>query len=125
MLSLPRQVWGNIVLFLASARACRQVLRQRLGRESLKWDKTTHAFPSTEQLRTYRKRLGELLIDCINATTLELSIPPDKKAPKGTSETRRFETHSDKSDSNSSMISLSEASRDLLLELQSASAALQ
>src|SRR5690606_28115855 len=46
LVSIPRQVWGNVINFRA---ACHALLRFRSHRRTgaaLIWDKTRHAFPS-------------------------------------------------------------------------------
>ncbi len=63
LLSLPRQLWGNILNFMASIRAIYLYSRHLLLLTPLGWDKTDHMFPDREQLQPYRKKLGELLID--------------------------------------------------------------
>lgn len=62
LLSLPRLVVGNWVGCLASCRALRLFIIHRLTGKPLVWDKTTHAYPSTDQLQHMRQRLGELLV---------------------------------------------------------------
>lgn len=47
LLSVPRMVWGNLVNFLATARALWLYLRfQRTG-QTIAWDKTAHRYPTT------------------------------------------------------------------------------
>lgn len=49
-LSVPRMVWGNFINFMATARAIRLYARfLRTGR-LIAWDKTTHSYPSEEEL---------------------------------------------------------------------------
>jgi len=63
LLSLPRQLWGNMLNFFAALRAIYLYSRHILFDIPLVWDKTDHSFPDQRQLSPYRKRLGELLID--------------------------------------------------------------
>lgn len=46
LLAAPRQVWGNIVNFLAGARALRLYARYRITGRSITWDKTAHIYPT-------------------------------------------------------------------------------
>jgi len=61
LMSIPRMVVGNVVNFMAAARAWRVFLLYLLFGKRMVWDKTMHDFPSASQLVHTRKRLGELL----------------------------------------------------------------
>lgn len=61
LMSIPRMVVGNVVNFMATARAWRMFLLYLLFGKRMVWDKTMHDFPSASQLVHTRKRLGELL----------------------------------------------------------------
>ena len=63
MLSLPRLVWGNFINFASTIRAIYLFLRFVLFGKHIAWDKTDHVFPTEEQLRGYRRRLGDLLLE--------------------------------------------------------------
>lgn len=71
LMSIPRMVVGNVVNFMATARAWRMFLLYLLFGKRMVWDKTMHDFPSASQLVHTRKRLGELL------TTWQ-AITPDR-----------------------------------------------
>lgn len=62
LLSLPRQLWGNILNFMAAHRAIYLYSGHLFFNSPLLWDKTDHAFPDMKQLIPYRKKLGELLL---------------------------------------------------------------
>ncbi len=62
LLSLPRQLWGNILNFLATMRAIYIYSKHIIFDIPLVWEKTDHMFPDAKQLAPYRKKLGELLI---------------------------------------------------------------
>ena len=62
LLSLPRQLWGNVLNFLASLRAIYLYSGHLLFDIPLTWDKTDHIFPDSRQLYAYHNKLGELLI---------------------------------------------------------------
>ncbi len=51
LLSIPRILVSNYVGFFAWWRACRRYLRHKVLNEPLTWDKTSHAFPSAEEIR--------------------------------------------------------------------------
>ena len=73
MLSLPRFFVSNIINFAATAKAVRQYVGHRISGEPLKWLKTDHVFPDLAVLRTYQRRLGELLQDRGEVTEDELA----------------------------------------------------
>ncbi|MFC7049554.1 glycosyl transferase family protein [Emcibacter nanhaiensis] len=59
-LSLPRQVWGNVLNFLAGFRAFRLYSLHLLTGRPLSWDKTAHQFPDAEELAPLR--LGDMML---------------------------------------------------------------
>lgn len=61
VMSIPRMVVGNLINFMATARAWRMFLLYLLFGRRMVWDKTMHDFPDATQLVQTRKRLGELL----------------------------------------------------------------
>lgn len=63
LLSVPRFFVSNLINFTATCRAISQYVVHKLTGEPLRWLKTSHAFPDAEILRTYRRRLGDLLQD--------------------------------------------------------------
>jgi adsorption protein B len=63
LLSLPRFFVSNVINFFATAKAVKQYVVHKWTGQPLRWLKTAHAFPSVEVLRTYQRRLGELLQD--------------------------------------------------------------
>lgn len=62
LLSIPRMVVGNVVNFMAAARAWKIFVTHLLFGTRIVWDKTTHDFPSAETLVQNRQKLGELLV---------------------------------------------------------------
>jgi bacteriophage N4 adsorption protein B len=81
LLSIPRAVVSNAVNFCATTAAVRQFLSaQREGRQ-VAWQKTDHAFPKAEQLREYRRRLGDLLLEnrLINVAELREALASQKE----------------------------------------------
>ena len=80
LLSLPRQLWGNILNFLAANRAIWIYSGHLLFGTALVWEKTDHMFPDTAQLHPYRKKLGELLIHnrVLSADTLQAALALQK-----------------------------------------------
>ena len=63
MMSVPRFLVANVINFFATSRALLQFAHYKWTGEPVRWDKTSHAFPSPEVLRAYQRRLGELLLD--------------------------------------------------------------
>jgi bacteriophage N4 adsorption protein B len=63
LLSIPRSVLGNAINFVATAVATEQFLKATRTGKRVAWQKTSHVFPSTAQLREYRRRLGDLLLE--------------------------------------------------------------
>ncbi len=82
LLSLPRQLWGNILNFLASQRAIYLYSRHLLFNSPLLWDKTDHMFPDMKQLIPYRKKLGEFLLQnkLLTADILQEALTIQKKS---------------------------------------------
>lgn len=63
LLSIPRQVWGNVINSAASARAVYTFLCSLLTGKKITWDKTAHVFPSESELTAFRRKLGDLLLE--------------------------------------------------------------
>ena len=61
-LSFPRMIWGNLINCLATFRAVQIYLCHLLTGRAIAWDKTSHHYPSDEELGSYRSRLGDLLL---------------------------------------------------------------
>lgn len=59
LLSVPRQLWGNIINFFANIRAIRQVLAHGDPRR-VAWDKTQHQYPTVSE-RSLGSSLGYIL----------------------------------------------------------------
>jgi adsorption protein B len=62
LLSMPRMIWGNLINCGAILRAIYQFSRSKVTGKKLVWAKTTHIFPSEVQLKSYRRKLGDLLL---------------------------------------------------------------
>ena len=63
LMSLPRQIWANILNFLAGLRAFWIYSGHLLTGRTITWDKTYHDFPSEHELKPLRKRLGLILLE--------------------------------------------------------------
>lgn len=81
LLSVPRMVVGNFVAFLAASRAVKQFTVHMITGKPMVWDKTTHAYPSVDQLQLMRRRLGEMLVErhSITQTALDEALLRQKK----------------------------------------------
>jgi adsorption protein B len=81
LLSIPRAVVSNAVNFCATAAALQQfAVAQRTGRQ-VEWRKTDHAFPKADELREYRRRLGDLLLEnrLVNVAQLREALVSQKE----------------------------------------------
>lgn len=87
IMSVPRLVVGNIVNFMATARAWKIFLSHRIFGTRIVWDKTMHDFPNAEALDRDRQRLGELLVawQAVDEQTLQsaLSEQAQRNVPLG------------------------------------------
>lgn len=63
LLSVPRLFWSNFINFFAAMRAMRLYYNYLVSGTPIVWDKTEHVFPNEKELRAYRKRLGDMLMD--------------------------------------------------------------
>jgi len=63
LLSIPRLVVNNFINFSATLRAWKMFVHHLFTGQRIAWDKTDHAYPSEEQLRSFRRRLGDLLLE--------------------------------------------------------------
>ncbi len=84
LLALPRVVVANILNFLATCRAIGIYTKARITRQPLAWCKTSHSFPSDVELRSYHRRLGDVLLDyrLITPETLQSAIDDQKISGK-------------------------------------------
>jgi bacteriophage N4 adsorption protein B len=87
VLAVPRMVIGNIVNFMAVARAWRLFIVHVVTGRRLAWDKTMHDFPSADALRDTRQDLGDLLVSwqAIDPERLEEAMQTEhaREAPIG------------------------------------------
>jgi bacteriophage N4 adsorption protein B len=87
VLAPPRMVIGNIVNFMAVARAWRLFIVHVVTGRRLAWDKTMHDFPSADGLRDTRQDLGDLLVSwqAIDPERLEEAMRTEhaREAPIG------------------------------------------
>jgi adsorption protein B len=62
-LAMPRMVWGNVINFMATARAVKLYATYLRTGKLIAWDKTAHVYPSEAELAGQRRRLGDLLLE--------------------------------------------------------------
>jgi adsorption protein B len=81
LLSAPRLVWGNAINIAATVRALRLWSNAKMSGKLVEWDKTEHVYPSEEVLRSYRRRLGDLLLErrFITVSQLETALEMQRK----------------------------------------------
>ncbi|MFC5472641.1 glycosyl transferase family protein [Paraherbaspirillum soli] len=72
-LSVPRMAWGNVINFMATCRAIKLYSRYLRTGKLIAWDKTTHHYPSENELLSYRRKLGDLLLDARVITVEQLN----------------------------------------------------
>ncbi len=63
LLALPRLFIGNFINFYASVLAIQRFFVSRISGKTPAWGKTAHAWPTEAQMRKYRRKLGDLLIE--------------------------------------------------------------
>lgn len=82
LLAIPRMIVGNMVNFMAMARAWKQYLVHVFTGKPLVWDKTMHDFPSGDGLVERQAKLGELLLSwhAIDAHQLDFSLEEQKES---------------------------------------------
>lgn len=83
LLSIPRFFVSNLINFMATTKAVRQYAHHRITGEPLRWLKTDHVFPDVDVLRTYQRKLGELLQDREGLTEDELYEALDLQTKTG------------------------------------------
>lgn len=76
LLAIPRMIVNNMINFFATMRAWKLFVSHVILGQRMTWDKTDHVYPSTEQLRDARRRLGELLVawKAVDAHQLEEAL---------------------------------------------------
>ncbi len=84
LLSVPRRVWANIINFAATWRALYLYVKYLRTGKMISWDKTAHVFPSEEELKTYRRRLGDMLLErrFVTVKQLDSALERQKKLNK-------------------------------------------
>ncbi|SIN74661.1 glycosyl transferase family protein [Halodesulfovibrio marinisediminis] len=84
LLSVPRLFWGNIINFVATIKAISKYTKVRITGETLEWEKTRHVYPSEDELRAYRRRLGDLLLDrrFLTVEQLDKALKEKRKTKK-------------------------------------------
>lgn len=81
LLSAPRLVWGNAINITAAIRALKLWFKARFTGKLIEWDKTDHVYPTEEVLRSYRRRLGDLLLErrFITISQLETALEMQRR----------------------------------------------
>ncbi len=64
-LTVPlRSFHANLINCTAAVRAIREYWSARRSKQTLAWQKTDHAYPERDSLRTHRRELADILIGC-------------------------------------------------------------
>ena len=81
LVSIPRFFWANIINFFACSRAIYLYVHYLVTGIIIAWDKTAHVYPSEEELKSYRRKLGDLLLErrFITMKQLEEALALQKK----------------------------------------------
>ncbi|MCX6599514.1 MAG: glycosyl transferase family protein [Acidobacteria bacterium] len=81
--SVPRLIWGNLIGFFATNRAIWLFSRSRLFGKALGWEKTQHSFPTEQKISSFRRRLGDLLLEqrLIAPEELEAALAEQRAQP--------------------------------------------
>jgi adsorption protein B len=81
LLAVPRAVVSNVVNFCAAAVAVKRFVTAEITGRRAAWQKTDHAFPMPEQLRKFRRRIGDLLLkdQLINVAQLREALLSQKE----------------------------------------------
>jgi adsorption protein B len=72
LLSVPRLLYGNLLNFCATVKAIHRYVQSRVSGRVPAWGKTAHAYPTEAQLRTFHRKLGDLLLEQRIITTAQL-----------------------------------------------------
>lgn len=87
VLAIPRLIYANVLNFCATLAAISEFASAKREGRVPEWKKTEHSFPSEEQLRRYRRRLGDILLDkrWVTSSQLEEALVRQKaeKRPLG------------------------------------------
>jgi adsorption protein B len=84
LLSIPRMVVSNVINFFAVCRAWKLFLTYFITGKRITWDKTQHIYPSMDELKRQRSRIGRLLLewDVIREDHLNSALMVQKKLGK-------------------------------------------
>jgi adsorption protein B len=77
-----RVFWGNLVNFQAAAKALSEFTGARIRRQTVRWQKTEHPFPTHPVKARGRPRLGEVLVrmHCLNTDDVQNAM---RSLPRG------------------------------------------
>jgi len=84
LLSIPRFFWANVINFAAGSRALYLYGKYLITGKLIAWDKTSHHYPSEAELKAYRRKLGDLLLDrrLITVRQLDEALVRQKQDPR-------------------------------------------
>ncbi len=83
LLSMPRMFYGNLLNFAATCKAIHRYVNARLSKQTPAWGKTRHAYPTEDQMRTFRRKLGDLLLERRMITAEQLQAALDRQKTSG------------------------------------------
>ena len=84
LLAIPRMAVSNVINFFAVCRAWKIFILHFVTGKRIAWDKTQHFYPSMEELKKQRARVGELLLnwDAVSQEHLDQALTEQKQSGK-------------------------------------------
>ncbi|KJU83141.1 type II secretion system (T2SS), E [Candidatus Magnetobacterium bavaricum] len=88
LLTIPGFFWGNIINFFATNRAIHMFVKYLITGKIIAWDHTAHTVPTEAELLSYRKKLGEMLLEkkYVKFDQLEDALVEQKKSGRNLGE---------------------------------------
>ncbi len=84
LLAIPRMAVSNVINFFAVSRAWKVFLLYFVTGKRISWDKTQHSYPSMDELKKQRTRIGDLLLDwdAVSREHLEAALSQQQHSGK-------------------------------------------
>ncbi len=84
LLAVPRMAVSNVINFFAVCRAWKVFILHFITGKRIAWDKTQHFYPSMEELKKQRVRIGDLLLDwqALSQDNLEQALSSQQQSGK-------------------------------------------
>jgi adsorption protein B len=82
-MSVPRLFYGNILNFVATCQAIQRFVKAKIAGTVPEWGKTSHAYPTEDELRAFHRKLGDLLLERRIITSAQLAIAIERQKETG------------------------------------------